>query len=125
MASLACLTLEVPKLPCFEPYTLAPLAATLTELKLSGPASIQLVLSLIECSRVVRLELSGLRAAALNELLVQVCYRLKMCVTETSHLYLCIFQRLRGISCMVCLLLRTNTRKHKTRLISSTVQKQH
>lgn len=72
LTNLTALTLEMSSCHRSAPYTLAPVANTLTELKLTGPASIPLVLSLTECSKVVRLELSKLEEAALNELLVQV-----------------------------------------------------
>jgi hypothetical protein len=56
-----------------EPYTLAPLAATLTALELAGARSLPLVLSILQCSSMRVLRLTGLSGTAASpELLVQL-----------------------------------------------------
>lgn len=57
----------------YEPYTLAPLAGTLTAVNLSGTNSLSLLLSLTECSSVRQLTLQRITGAAgTPELVVQV-----------------------------------------------------
>ena len=57
----------------FEPYTLAPVARTLTSLELYSISSMSLMLSLMGCSSMQRLKLHGVSGVAGSpELIVQV-----------------------------------------------------
>jgi hypothetical protein len=65
--------LQDPRGLAYEPYTLAPLAHTLTAVHLSGTNSLSLLLSLTECSSVAHLTLQHIMGVAgTPELVVQV-----------------------------------------------------
>lgn len=62
-----------------EPYTLAPLAQTLTAVQLSGTASLSLVLSLTDCSNVRQLTLQDITGVAgTPESVVQVLHSMPL-----------------------------------------------
>lgn len=62
-----------------DPYTLAPLAKTLTSVDLSGSNSLSLLLSLTECTNMQQLQLQGVRGAAgAPELMVQIVHSMPL-----------------------------------------------
>jgi hypothetical protein len=87
------LTLQGAHQGAYDPYTLAPLAQTLSSVHLSGSNSLSLLLSLTECSNMQQLQLQGVRGVAgAPELMVQIVHsmpllrELKLAVIQAPNL---------------------------------------